>query len=88
MEKHFGINQVTSYASVYYKDLKDQVEGKQMKSDEYKALQKERQMLRTHLKGLLLHEHQHPGKSVARQKKIKELPLCDESLKRTRYRRQ
>jgi len=80
LEKHFGINQITSYAWVSYKDLKHQVEDKQMKSGEYKALQKERQMLRADLKRLLFHEHQHPGKSLSRQKKIKELSLQDESL--------
>jgi len=80
LEKHFGINQITSYASVSYKDLKDQVEDKQMKSGEYKALEKERQTLRAHLKRALLSEHQHPGKSSARQKKIKALTLQDEAL--------
>jgi len=82
LDKHFGINQITSYASVSYKDLKDQVEDKQMKSGEYKALEKERKTLRTHLKRVLLSEHQHPGKSSARRKKIKALTLQDESLTR------
>ncbi len=80
LEKHFGINQVTSYASVSYKDLKDQVEDKQMKSGEYKALEKERETLRAHLKSALFDEHQHPGKSSARQKKIEELTLQDKDL--------
>ncbi len=78
--KHFGINQITSYASVSYKDLKDQVEDKQMKSGEYKALEKERETLRAHLKRALFHEHQHPGKSSARQSKIKALTLQDQDL--------
>ena len=47
LDKHFGMNQITSYASVSYKDLKDQVEDKQMKSGEYKALQKERNATRS-----------------------------------------
>ena len=82
LEKHFGINQITSYASVSYKDLRDRIEDKQMKSGEYKALQKERQMLRTHLKRLLFTEHQHPRKSVARQEKIQGLGDQDERLTR------
>ena len=80
LEKHFGINQVTSYASVSYKDLKDQVEDKQMKSGEYKALEKERQTLRAQMKRALFNEHQHPGKSSARQKTIKALTLQDEDI--------
>ncbi|MFW6152703.1 MAG: hypothetical protein ACOC6C_06975, partial [Verrucomicrobiota bacterium] len=82
LDKHFGINQITSYASVFYKDMKDQIEDKQMKSGEYKALEKERQVLRTHLKRALLNEHQHPGKSAARRKRIKEFTLQDENLTR------
>ena len=82
LEKHFGINQITSYTSVSYKDLKDEVENKQMKSGEFKALEKERQTLRAHLKRALLNEHQHPGKSSVRRKKIKALTLQDEDLTR------
>lgn len=80
LDKHFGMNQITSYASVSYKDLKDQVEDKQMKSGEYKALQKERQTLRDQLKLALFSEHQHPGKSSLRRNKIEELTRQDESL--------
>ena len=80
LEKHFGINQITSYASVSYKDLRDQVEDKQIKSGKYKALQKERKALRARLKQLLLNEHRHPEKSPARRDKIKELTLEDEAL--------
>jgi len=80
LDKHFGMNQITSYASVSYKDLKDQVEDKQMKSGEYKALQKERQTLRDQLKLALFSEHQHPGKNSLRRNKIEELTRQDESL--------
>lgn len=80
LDKHFGINQIISYTSDSYKAMKDQVENKQMKSGEYKALQTERKILRTNLKRLLLSEHQHPGKSLARQKNIKEITLQDERL--------
>ena len=83
LEKHFGINQTTSYATISYKDLKDQVEDKQMKSGEYKALQKERQILQENLKRLLLQEHQHPAKSSKRKEKIEEFTLQDETLTQT-----
>lgn len=80
LDKHFGINEITSYASVSYKDLKDQVEDKQMKSGEYKALENERHTLRSQLKQTLLNEHQHPGKSPVRRKKIEALTFQDENL--------
>ena len=43
LEKHFGINQLTSYTSVSYREIRDRVEDKQMQSGAYKALEKERQ---------------------------------------------
>ncbi|MDA2925110.1 hypothetical protein MYX65_10770 [Acidobacteria bacterium AH-259-L09] len=73
LEHHFGINQITSYASTAYKRLQDNVEQRQMKSGQYKALEQERQAVRTQLKKLLLQEHQRPGKNVNRQKRIAEL---------------
>ena len=43
MEKHFGINQITSYASYSYEEIAKSLEDRQVKSGEYKALQKGRQ---------------------------------------------
>ena len=71
LEKHFGINQLTSYAAVTYQQIRDQVEDKQMKSGVYKALEKERQELCRQLKSLLFQEHQHPGKEASRLERIK-----------------
>lgn len=83
LERHFGINQITSYASVPYEELKTQVENKQMKSGEYKALEQGRSDIRNHLKRLLLQEHQHPQRSANRQTKIKELTRKDKDLTQT-----
>ena len=80
LDKHFGINQITSYVSIPYRQLKEQVENKQMKSGEYKALEKERQVLRARLKTLLFQEHQKPGKNAQRPEQIKELTLQDKRL--------
>jgi hypothetical protein len=71
LEKHFGINQLTSYAAVPYRQIRDQVEDKQMKSGVYKALEKERQDICRQLKSLLFQEHQHPGKDASRVERIK-----------------
>ena len=73
LEKHFGINQLTSYASMPYGQIRDQVEDKQMKSGAYKALEKERQDICRQLKSLLLQEHQHSGKDAKRAERIKTL---------------
>ena len=80
LEKHFGINQITSYASKTYKELEDQINDKQMKRGEYKALEKERGSVRTKLKSALLSEHQHPGRSSARLSKIDTLSLQDHQI--------
>ncbi len=80
LEKHFGINQATSYASITYKELEGQIEDKQMKSGEYKALEKERGALRAKLKSALLSEHKHPRKSSARLSKIDTLSLQEQQI--------
>jgi hypothetical protein len=73
LDEHFGINQITSYASVAYEKLKDQVEQKQIKSGEYKALQQKTAGLKSQLGKLLLSQHQHPRKSARRTERITEL---------------
>jgi hypothetical protein len=66
LDEHFGINQITSYASVAYEQLRTQVEAKQIKSGTYKALELERTQRKTALSKLLLAEHLHPGRSASR----------------------
>jgi hypothetical protein len=70
LDEHWGINQITSYASVAYERLKDQVEQKQIKSGEYKALEQKTAQLKTQLSKLLLSQHQHPRKSARRTERI------------------
>ncbi len=70
LEEHWGINQITSYASVAYERLKDQVEQKQIKSGEYKALEQKSAQLKSQLSKLLLSQHQHPRKSAKRSERI------------------
>lgn len=80
LEKHFGINQITSYEAIPYKNLKNQIEDKQIKSGAYLAIQKERTDLRLELKNLLFQENQHPNKNPDRLIKIKNLSDQDKSL--------
>jgi hypothetical protein len=70
LEEHFGINQITSYASVAYERLKDQVEQKQIKSGAYKAAAEKVAQLKSQLSKLLLSQHQHPRPSARRTERI------------------
>jgi transposase len=70
LDEHFGINQITSYASVAYERLKDQVEQKQIKSGAYKAAEQKVAQLKSQLSKLLLSQHQHPRKSARRTDRI------------------
>lgn len=70
LDEHFGINQITSYASVAYERLKDQVEQKQIKSGAYKAVQEKVAQIKSQLSKLLLSQHQHPRKSAHRTERI------------------
>ena len=83
MEKHFGINQITSYATLSYADLRESLEDRQVKSGEYKALQKQRSILRAKLKTELLKEYRHPGKSAARTQRIHLLTEEDDAQTQT-----
>lgn len=80
MEKHFGINQITSYASISYETLQDELTDRQVKSGEYKAIGKQRTELRKKLKQELLNEQFHPGKSPARKLRIDQLTQEDAVL--------
>jgi hypothetical protein len=70
LEEHWGINQITSYASVAYERLKDQVEQKLIQSGEYKALEQKTAQLKSQLSKLLLSQHQHPRQSAQRTERI------------------
>ncbi len=87
LDEHFGINQITSYASVAYERLKDQVEQKQIKSGAYKALEQKTAQLKSQLSKLLLSQHQHPRKSARRTERIaaltKDLELAQQDQAKT-----
>jgi hypothetical protein len=58
LDKHFGINQITSYRSIEYEQLKGQVEDRQVKSVARKALDRKLKELTEPLKRHLLAEEQ------------------------------
>lgn len=68
-EKHFGINEITSYSKISYKDLKELIEDKQVKRGEYKAYEKEAETIRKKLKNALYKER--TIKSEKRRKELK-----------------
>ena len=65
LKKHFGINEITTYAFVDYKDLRDKIEDKLYKGGKYKELTVEIKRIRAKLKAALLNQHnfqqKHPG---------------------------
>lgn len=73
LDQHFGINQITSYASVAYKELQSQLEDKQVQSGADKALQEQQRQIKRELSALLLQEHRHPKKSDKRIARITQL---------------
>jgi hypothetical protein len=54
LDKHFGINQITSYAKIGYEDLRDAVEDKLMKNGAHTALSRERSELKKELGRILV----------------------------------
>lgn len=68
-EKHFGINEITSYSKISYKELKDLIEDKETKRGEYKAYEKEAATIRRKLKNALYKER--TIKSEKRRKELK-----------------
>ncbi len=70
MIKHFGINQITSYAFTDYKALRDTIEDKVYTCSKHKFLTKEIQKIRAKLKTALLREFKFTEKHKNSEKKI------------------
>ena len=73
LDKHFGINQITSYGVTGYQELRQQVEDRQVRSVELKALRQQRQQLRAKQSRLLLLQAAGQHQERGRQQRIKEL---------------
>jgi hypothetical protein len=73
LDKHFGINQITSYGVSGYEELRQEVEDRQVRSAEVKALQEQRRQLRAKQSRLLLLQAKGEHQESQRQQRIKEL---------------
>lgn len=73
LDKHFGINQITSYRSIEYGKLKGQVEDREVKSVARKALDMDHKKEIDRLKRNLLAEEQALQAHQRRVRKLKEL---------------
>src|SRR5881396_398891 len=72
LDKHFGINQITSYGVVGYEELREQVEDRQVRSAEIKALGEQRRQLRARQGRLLLLQVRSEHEAALRQTRIEE----------------
>lgn len=69
LDKHFGINQITSYAVLDYAGLGKQIEDKQMKNGERQALSHEKRKLKKELGRLLVDQRAYLRKKEKENKK-------------------
>jgi hypothetical protein len=87
LEEHFGINEITSYLVIPYRQFEGHMTEKQMKTGQYKALEVTRQEIKKKLKDELLKEHQKKRNSAEREEKIghlaERLAQIEEQLKTT-----
>ena len=91
LDKHFGINQITSYGVSGYEELRQQVEDRQVRSVELKALRQQRQQLRAKQSRLLLLQAAGQHQERGRQQRIKELqeqPQAEDNRKELVHLRQ
>jgi transposase len=73
LDKHFGINQITSYGVTGYEELRQQVGDRQVRSAEAKALLEQRRQLRARQSRLLLVQTRGEHEQGQRQQQITEL---------------
>ena len=82
--KHFGINGITTYAFVDYKELREKIEDKLYTSGKYKELTKEIQRIRAKLKTALLskfnfqQKHPEAEKNLSKREEERKLKIWRE----------
>jgi hypothetical protein len=84
LDKHWGINQITSYGVSGYEELRQEVEDRQVRSAEVKALREQCRQVRAHQSRLLLLQAKGEHQERQRQQWIKELekqPDADQAKK-------
>tara|TARA_B000000460_G_C21528524_1_gene399490 strand:+ start:220 stop:2562 length:2343 start_codon:yes stop_codon:yes gene_type:complete len=91
LDKHFGINQITSYGIIEYEDLRQKVADRQVRSAQTKALQQQGRGLRSQQGRLLLAQAKAAHQATQRQERIQQLEstsCSDQENKELRRRRQ
>ena len=78
LDKHFGINQITSYRVIEYDQLKGHVKDRQIKSGQRKGLEARRQKVRAGLAQLLLVQEAAEQRQRQREPRMKELKAAVE----------
>jgi hypothetical protein len=73
LDKHFGINQITSYGVTGYEELRQKVEDRQVRSAEAKALAEQKRQLRAQQSRLLLLQAKGEHQAAPRQQRIDQL---------------
>jgi transposase len=72
LDKHFGINQITSYGVSGYEDLRQEVQDRQVRSAESKALGEQKRQLQAKQSRLLLLQAKGEHEAAQRQQRIGE----------------
>ena len=92
LNKHFGIDQITSYQAVSYKDLADKLADKQMHNTAHRSLTKHRQEETNHLKNHLWKIERAERRESKRQADIgileQQLEKAKEKTEKTALRKQ
>lgn len=73
LDKHLGINQITSYRAIPYEQLRQQVQDREVRSGQAKALSEQRRQRRARQARLLVVQEQCDHKAARRQERIKRL---------------
>jgi hypothetical protein len=73
LDKHLGINQITSYGVTGYDELRQEVEDRQVRSAEVKALGEQKRQLKAEQSRLLLLQAKGDHQATARQQRMGEL---------------
>jgi len=73
LDKHFGINQITSYGVTGYDELRQEVQDRQVRSAEVKALREQKRPVRAQQSRLLLLQAKGEHQAAPRQQRMREL---------------
>jgi hypothetical protein len=78
LDKHYGINEITSYATIPYEQLRETLSDKEEQSAQQKALLAEKKALKEHLKELLHKEHKHKAKILGLTEALNVANCCND----------